>query len=103
MARQITQDIANDSCDNFVFSCHLWRRYFLTWTISKLVKPDIQTIADGVRLILCMFGSIVATDSITFVEKHANLLLMGLLILLILSLVLVVKRRKTLMKPQAIV
>ena len=76
---------------------------FLTCTISKLVKPDIQTTADGVRLILCMFGSIVATGSITFVEKHTNLLLMGLLILLILSIVLVVKRRKTLMKPHAIV
>ena len=76
---------------------------FLTCTISKLVKPDIQTSADGVRLILCMFGSLVATGSITFAEKHTNILFMGLLILLILSLVLVVKRRKILMNPQAIV
>ena len=76
---------------------------FLTCTISKLVKPDIQTSADGVRLILCMFGSLVATGSITFAEKHTNILFMGILILLILSLVLVVKRRKTLLNPQAIV
>ena len=76
---------------------------FLTCTISKLVKPDIQTSADGVRLILCMFGCIVATGSITFAEKHTNILLMGLLIIVILSLVLVVKRRKTLMNSHAIV
>ena len=76
---------------------------FLTCTISKLVKPDIQTSADGIRLILCMFGSLVATGSITFAERHTNILFMGILILLILSLVLVVKRRKTLMNPQAIV
>ena len=76
---------------------------FLTCTISKLVRPDIQTSADGVRLILCMFGCLVATGSITLAEKHTNILFMGILILLILSLVLIVKRRKTLMNPQAIV
>ena len=76
---------------------------FLTCTISKLVKPDIQTSADGVRLILVMLGCLVATGSITFAEKHTNILFMGLLILLILSLVLIVKRRKALMNPHAIV
>ena len=76
---------------------------FLTCTISKLVRPDIQTSADGVRLILYMFGCLVATGSITLAEKHTNILFMEILILLILSLVLIVKRRKTLMNPQAIV
>ena len=76
---------------------------FLTCTISKLVKPDIQTSADGVRLILVMLGCLVITGSITFAEKHTNILFMGLLIILILSLVLTVKRRKILMNPQAIV
>ena len=75
---------------------------FLTCNTSKLVGPDIQTSADGMRLILVMFGCLVATGSFTFAEKHTNTLFMRLLILLILSLVLVVKRRKTLMNPQAI-
>ena len=76
---------------------------FLTCTISKLVKPDIQTFADGVRLILCMFGCITATTgSITFAENHTNILFTGLLMALLFSLVLLIKRRKTLMNPETI-
>ena len=77
---------------------------FLTCTISELVKPDIQTFADGVRLVLCTFGCITATaGSITFAEKHANILFTGLLMALLVSLVLLVKRRKTLINPETTV
>ena len=43
---------------------------FLSCTISKFVKPDIQTFADNVRLILLILGDIVATASITFADKR---------------------------------
>ena len=77
---------------------------FLTCTISNLVKPNIQAFADGVRLVLCTFGCITATaGSITFAEKHANILFTGLLMALLVSLVLLVKRRKTLINPETTV
>lgn len=69
----------------------------MTYTISKLVKPDIQTFIDDVCLILLKLGTIVATGSISFADKHINILFVGLLTVLFLSLALVVKRRKKLM------
>ena len=83
--------------------CICGKDIFLACTISKLVKPDIQTYADGVRLILSMLGCLVATGSITFAEKHTNILFIGLLLVILLSIVLIIKRRNVLMSPQAIV
>ena len=76
---------------------------FLTCTIAKLVKPDIQTFADGIRLIFYMIGCVLATGSVVFAEKHRNILFMGLLIVFLFSLSLIFMRRKTLMNPQAVV
>ena len=83
--------------------CICGKDIFLACTISKLVKPDIQTFADGVRLILSMLGCLVATGSITFAEKHTNILFMGLLLVILVSIVLVIKRRSILISPQAVV
>ena len=83
--------------------CICGKDIFLACTISKLVKPDIQTFADGVRLILSMLGCLVATGSITFAEKHTNILFMGLLLVILVSIVLVIKRRNILISPQAVV
>ena len=76
---------------------------FLTCTIAKLVKPDIQTFADGIRLIFYMIGCVLATGSVVFAQKHRNILFMGLLIVFLFSLSLLFMRRKTLMNPHAVV
>lgn len=39
----------------------------------KLAK-NIQAFADGKGLILCMFGCLVATSSVTFAEKHTSIM-----------------------------
>ena len=76
---------------------------FLTCTIAKLVKSDIQTFADGVRNTIFTVAFMMASFSIVFVKNYLNLLLTGLLLLILLSLTLIIKRRWTLMNPQAIV
>ena len=76
---------------------------FLTCTIAKLVKSDIQTFADGVRIIIFTVAFMMASFSIAFVKNHLNLLLIGLALITLLSLTLIIKRRWTLMNPQTIV
>ena len=69
----------------------------------QLVKSDIQTFADGVRNTIFTVAFMMASFSIVFVKNYLNLLLIGLLLLILLSLTLIIKRRWTLMNPQAIV
>ena len=76
---------------------------FLTCTIAKLVKSDIQTFADGVRIIIFTVSFMMASFSIAFVKNYLNLLLIGLVLVTLLSLTLIIKRRWTLMNPQTIV
>ena len=76
---------------------------FLTCTIAKLVKSDIQTFADGVHNTIFTVAFMMASFSIVFVKNYLNLLLIGLLLLILLSLTLIIKRSWTLMNPQAIV
>ena len=76
---------------------------FLTCTIAKLVKSDIQTFADGVRIIIFTVSFMMASFSIAFVKNYLNLLLIGLVLVTLLSLTLIIKRRLTLMNPQTIV
>lgn len=76
---------------------------FLTCTIAKLVKSDIQTFADGVRIIIFTVAFMMASFSIAFVKNYLNLLLTGLVLVTLLSLTLIIKRRWTLMNPQTIV
>ena len=76
---------------------------FLTCTIAKLVKSDIQTFADGVRIIIFTVAFMMASFSIAFVKNYLNLLLIGLVLVTLLSLTLIIKRRWTLMNPQTIV
>ena len=76
---------------------------FLTCTIAKLVKSDIQTFADGVRIIIFTVAFMMASFSIAFVKNHLNLLLIGLALITLLSITLIMKRRWTLMNPQTIV
>ena len=76
---------------------------FLTCTIAKFVKSDIQSFADGVRCIFmlleCLFGGL----SIALVDAHKNILFSVILVHLLISLAAMIKRKKTLMNPQAIV
>ena len=76
---------------------------FLTCTIAKLVKSDIQTFADGVRIIIFTVAFMMASFSIAFVKNHLNLLLIGLALITLLSITLIMKRRWTLMNPQTTV
>ena len=69
----------------------------------QLVKSDIQTFADGVRNTIFTVAFMMASFSIVFVKNYLNLLLIGLLLLILLSLTLIIKRRWTLMNRQAIV
>ena len=69
----------------------------------QLVKSDIQTFADGVRNTIFTVAFMMTSFSIVFVKNYLNLLLTGLLLLILLSLTLIIKRRWTLMNPQAIV
>ena len=69
----------------------------------QLVKSDIQTFADGVRNTIFTVAFMMASFSIVFVKNYLNLLLIGLLLLILLSLTLIIKRRWTLMNPQTIV
>ena len=69
----------------------------------QLVKSDIQTFADGVRNTIFTVAFMMASFSIVFVKNYLNLLLIGLLLLILLSLTLIIKRRWILMNPQAIV
>ena len=69
----------------------------------QLVKSDIQTFADGVRNTIFTVAFMMASFSIVFVKNYLNLLLIGPLLLILLSLTLIIKRRWILMNPQAIV
>ena len=69
----------------------------------QLVKSDIQTFADGVRNTIFTVVFMMASFSIVFVKNYLNLLLIGLLLLILLSLTLIIKRRWISMNPQAIV
>lgn len=76
---------------------------FLTVTIAKLVKPDIQSFADGIRTFLQLGGVAFGSLSSPLYIKYGNIfnVVLGLIILISVSIML--KRRRTLKNPMAVV
>ena len=76
---------------------------FLTCTIAKLVKPDIQSFADGIRVFLGMLGRVLSSLSVPLFIEQREIFLLVLLSLILLVLFILLLRRKTLIKPEAVV
>ena len=76
---------------------------FLTCSISKFVKPDIQTFADGVRSTCMVLGQVFGNLSITLIVADKRIVFVALLIVIACSTVILLSRRNTLMKPEPIV
>ena len=76
---------------------------FLTCTVSKFVKPDIQSFADGVRSMCVVLGRGFGNLSITFIVRDVQIGFTVLLTLLICFTMILLYRRNTLMKPEPVV
>ena len=76
---------------------------FLTVSIAKLVKPDIQSFADGIRTVMQLGGIAFGSLSSPLYIKHTNIfnVVLGLIILISVSIML--KRRRTMKNPMAVV
>ena len=76
---------------------------FLTVSIAKLVKPDIQSFADGIRTVMQLGGIAFGSLSSPLYIKHTNIfnVVLGLIVLTSVSVML--KRRRTLKNPIAVV
>ena len=76
---------------------------FLTVSIAKLVKPDIQSFADGIRTVIQLGGVAFGSLSSPLYMKHTNIfnVILGLIILISVSIMLY--RRRTLKNPIAVV
>ena len=73
---------------------------FLLCTIAKFVKPDIQSLADGMRGIIGMIGVAAGCLCIPMFMEYKNIFYDLLLAILILSITLLIIRRKTLIDPK---
>ena len=76
---------------------------FLTCTISKFVKPDIQTFADGVRSTCMVLGQVFGNLSITLIVADKHIVFDALLILITCSTIILLSRKNALMKPEPII
>ena len=76
---------------------------FLTCTISKFVKPDIQSFADGVRSTCLVLGQVLGNLSITLIVADKNIVFVPLLIVIICSIITLLYRRNTLMDPELVI
>ena len=76
---------------------------FLTCTVAKFVKPDIQSFADGIRTVSAMIGLAFGNLSISSFFHHCEVFSVALLIILVISILAIIIRRRTLEDPKAIV
>ena len=76
---------------------------FLTVSIEKLVKSDIQSFADGIRTVMQLGGIAFGSLSSPLYIKHTNIfnVVLGLIVLTSVSVML--KRRRTLKNPIVVV
>ena len=82
---------------------HSGEDVFLTCTVAKLVKPDIQSFSDGIRVISRVFGAGLGCFSAGFYVQYKDEFLLTLTILLLLAVLMMIKRKGTLMNPKAVV
>ena len=76
---------------------------FLTCTVAKFVKPDIQSFADGIRTVSAMIGLAFGNLSISSFFHHCEVFSVALLIILVISILAIIIRKRTLEDPKAIV
>ena len=76
---------------------------FLTCTVSKFVKPDIQSFADGVRSMCVVLGRGFGNLSIILIAANEQIVFAVLLTVLICFTMILFYRRNTLMKPEPVV
>ena len=75
---------------------------FLTCTVAKFVKPDIQSFADGIRTVSAMIGLAFGNLSISSFFHHCEVFSVALLIILVISILAIIIRKRTLEDPKAI-
>ena len=76
---------------------------FLTCTVAKFVKPDIQSFADGIRTVSAMIGLAFGNLTISSFFHHCEVFSVALLIILVISILAIIIRKRTLEDPKAIV
>lgn len=76
---------------------------FLVCLTAKLVKSDIQSLAESVRLSIKHMSSILAGLSIQVVTDHYDVFYISISVVIIISLSLLFFRRKSLTNPQPLV
>ena len=76
---------------------------FLTCTVAKFVQPDIQSFADGIRTVSAMIGLAFGNLSISLFFHHCEVFSVALLIILVISILAIIIRKRTLEDPKAIV
>ena len=75
----------------------------MTCTVSKFVKPDIQSFADGVRSMCVVLGRGFGNLSIILIAANEQIVFAVLLTVLICFTMILLYRRNTLMKPEPVV
>ena len=76
---------------------------FLTCTIAKLVKSDIQSFADGMRLLVANCGGALGCLSIALFVEYEDIFYVIILTALLVSIISIIARRVTLINPIAVV
>ena len=74
---------------------------FLTCTIAKFVKPDIQSFADGIRLIFMQTGQGLGGLSVVLFSKYQDTFSVILLAVFVVFVLMTYTRKTTMMNPTA--
>ena len=76
---------------------------FLTCTVAKFVKPNIQSFADGVRSMCLVLGRALGGLSLVLIVAHEQIVFAAHLAVLICFTMILFYRRNNLMKPEPVV
>ena len=76
---------------------------FLTCTIAKLVKSDIQSFADGMRVLVANCGGALGCLSIALFVEHKDMFYVSILTILLVLIMSIIARWVTLTNPIAVV
>ena len=76
---------------------------FLTCTIAKLVKSDIQSFADGMRVLVANCGGALGCLSIALFVEHKDIFYVSILTILLVLIMSIIARWVTLTNPIAVV
>ena len=76
---------------------------FLTCTVAKLVKSDIQSFADGMRVLVANCGGALGCLSIALFVEHEDIFYVSILTVLLVLIISITARWMTLTNPIAVV